>query len=152
MTKWLPFILVIAWMGLIFSFSHQDAHQSSQMSSTLNAQLIVLIETVLPVLASNIDETQLESTVRSVAHVGLYLVLGLYMTAALNPYIKPVLKLAGYSITFGIVYAITDEVHQYFIPGRAMTWGDIALDSLGVILGTGIMILMLRKAIIETNI
>jgi len=35
----------------------------------------------------------------------------------------------------GTVYGITDEIHQYFVPGRYFSYWDIAVDSIGSSLG-----------------
>jgi len=40
-----------------------------------------------------------------------------------------------YGILFGILYGISDEMHQYFVPGRIMSVWDMVADSLGVSLG-----------------
>lgn len=40
-----------------------------------------------------------------------------------------------YSILFGVVYGISDEIHQYFVPGRIMSVWDMVADGLGVCLG-----------------
>jgi len=32
-------------------------------------------------------------------------------------------------------YAVSDEFHQYFVPGRGPRWGDVMLDSFGAALG-----------------
>ena len=39
------------------------------------------------------------------------------------------------SFTTSILYAISDEVHQYFVPGRFATLTDLIFDTLGIILG-----------------
>lgn len=53
-----------------------------------------------------------------------------------------------YSIIIGIIYATTDEIHQYFIPGRSMSILDVFIDTLG--LCTGIVIfLILYNSIIK---
>jgi len=38
------------------------------------------------------------------------------------------------SVTFLIcaIYGILDEIHQYFVPGRHCSWGDMIADILGV--------------------
>ncbi len=40
-----------------------------------------------------------------------------------------------FAIFFGILYAISDEIHQYFVPGRKMDVLDVLADSLGVAAG-----------------
>lgn len=39
------------------------------------------------------------------------------------------------SVAFGILYGLSDEFHQYFVPGRDMDFWDFVADSLGVISG-----------------
>ena len=45
----------------------------------------------------------------------------------------------------GTFYAITDEIHQYFVPGRFCDWKDVCIDSAGVALGCLICSLIVRK-------
>lgn len=40
-----------------------------------------------------------------------------------------------YVISFAVVYAFLDEVHQYFVPSRYFDLYDFLLDSIGVIMG-----------------
>lgn len=49
---------------------------------------------------------------------------------------------AGTFITlgFGFLYACSDELHQYFVPGRSCQFKDVLIDTFGVI--TGIMLSM----------
>ena len=39
------------------------------------------------------------------------------------------------SFTTSIMYAISDEVHQYFVPGRFATLTDLIFDTSGIIIG-----------------
>ena len=39
-------------------------------------------------------------------------------------------------ILFSIFYGITDEIHQYFVPGRSASVSDVGLDSIGIMLST----------------
>ena len=39
-------------------------------------------------------------------------------------------------ILFSIFYGITDEIHQYFVPGRSASISDVGLDSIGIMLFT----------------
>ena len=40
------------------------------------------------------------------------------------------------AILFGVLYALTDEAHQMFVPGRAADAADLVADAIGVVLGT----------------
>jgi hypothetical protein len=41
---------------------------------------------------------------------------------------------ARYCVLFCVLFAISDEWHQTFIPGRGGTWVDVAIDSVGILL------------------
>ena len=51
------------------------------------------------------------------------------------------------SLLFGVFYAATDEVHQYFVPGRSARLFDVGLDTIGVL--TGIYIYLGVMALID---
>ncbi len=38
------------------------------------------------------------------------------------------------SILFGVIFALTDEIHQYFVPGRSCDPVDFLVDSIAIIL------------------
>ena len=37
------------------------------------------------------------------------------------------------AIMISLVYALLDELHQYFVPGRECSLGDFVIDSLGIL-------------------
>lgn len=68
-----------------------------------------------------------------VYHTLVYLILALYFSRALkntNPNI-PALNLIIFTIIFGVVYGISDEFHQSFIPGRSVSGFDVFIDGIG---------------------
>ena len=74
-----------------------------------------------------------DTILRKGAHLTEYAVLGGLLYRALG---REALALAT-----GIVYAATDELHQYFVRGRHASPVDIAIDAVGVAVG---MLLWLR--------
>lgn len=56
-------------------------------------------------------------------------------------------KCIFYAIITGIIYAITDELHQKIIPGRTCSFIDVLIDSFGII--TGVIIIYLFNLIIK---
>ena len=64
---------------------------------------------------------------RKLAHVGEYAVLGALLLRALG---RPLPAAA-----LGVAYAVTDELHQRFVPGRLGSPRDVAIDAVGVALG-----------------
>ena len=64
---------------------------------------------------------------RKLAHAAEYAVLGaLLLRATARP---------GIAFVLGSVYAVSDELHQAFVPGRAGSPLDVALDTVGVAVG-----------------
>lgn len=55
-----------------------------------------------------------------------------------------VAKAAGLAWMVGTLYAVSDEVHQFFVPGRSCEVRDMVIDSCGVAAGVLIMLLVQR--------
>ena len=121
--------LVGLWMVVIFLFSQQNATTSIDSSNWLSEIIASLIYNVG---SDKLIEEWIIMHIREFAHIGLYAVLGATLLYALNDheYFEQIL----YTLLIGIGYAIIDEIHQYFVPGRAFELYDILLDTLGVIL------------------
>ena len=67
---------------------------------------------------------------RFIYHIVEYAILSLFLYRALKINTKNPQTLA---ILITILYAITDELHQYFIPGRISNVFDITINSFGAI-------------------
>lgn len=73
---------------------------------------------------------------RKAAHVAEYAVLGLLLVRALG---RP---LAAFGL--GVMYAVTDEIHQHFVSGRNAALLDVAIDGAGVAIGIALFGLLRR--------
>jgi len=56
---------------------------------------------------------------------------------------KPKATLLAWCLT--IIFAITDEYHQYYVPGRSARLFDVGIDSLGSLIGLLPIIFRKRK-------
>lgn len=43
------------------------------------------------------------------------------------------------ALIISIAYAVSDEIHQRFVPHRSATIGDVAIDSIGILLALLVM-------------
>ena len=68
------------------------------------------------------------------------------MMALMSTYNAKTIIRVSISFGIGVIYAISDEIHQYFIPGRSGRVFDVIIDSFGVL--TGICIIMIILYII----
>ena len=143
MKRAIALILAAAWMVFIYSMSAKDAASSSVLSSGICYRLCRIfvkgfeemdMEARLEMAAS------LSFIVRKSAHFIEYTILGMLYGACFRsfgterPFVWPVLS--------GTLYAVTDEVHQMFVPGRSCQLSDVLIDAAGSALGAAIALLI----------
>jgi VanZ family protein len=135
-------MLVIGWMALIFYLSSQPASQSNEFSNQVTEVIVETIEKVAPEIASNWDLKELNHFIRKNAHFFSYFVLGVLVMNALyqKGYRKFVL-----SLIICILYSISDEIHQTFVPGRGGNIIDVIIDSSGSLIGIGLYLKVRRQ-------
>lgn len=94
------------WMGIIFLFS--SAPSLPQASSEL-----------------------LDMLIKKSAHFGEYAVLAILFYRALDSSDRRDRRLGLAALALAIGYAITDEIHQAFVPGRRPAIVDLGIDTAG---------------------
>jgi len=145
---------VIAWMGLIFSFSVETASESSETSGGF---ISFFMEKWLPGftdLSPAVQTAKIESVtyfVRKSAHFCIFAVLGFLTCAALRSCDVRTGRSFLFASLIGAVYAVSDEIHQTFVPGRAGMIRDVLLDTAGVLTGTAALTLILYLSIKMKN-
>ena len=123
-------LLAAACAGCIFWLSSKDGNQSQNMSDSVRGILMKLFG---PLLNSFI--------VRKFAHFFEYAVLGFLIGCALflsRRRFSPIT-----AVICSALYSISDEIHQYFVPGRACRIFDVGVDTLGALTGTLILALII---------
>lgn len=128
--KTLPWLLVILWMALIFYLSHQPATESSDLSAGLTEFIMGIINKILPNAIFGFEG--FHHVIRKNAHFFAYLVLGLLVANAMRGYRGRKVLVA---VLICVLYAMSDELHQTFIPGRAGQVMDVVIDSAGSVVG-----------------
>lgn len=123
-------LLTATVMVIIFMFSSDTGEESKEISQNL---LGIIIEFIGQFISHN--------TLRKIAHFTEFAALGFCMTGAVH-------------YTFGkrkfylpfipcVVYAISDEIHQHFVPERACRVFDMFVDSCGIATGIAIFLLII---------
>ena len=141
-------IIVAAIMAFIFFQSALPADLSSQESGRVVDLIIRLFQGILP-----IDRQTMVFIVRKGAHFTEYTILGGFLVPAVTewmavdktPVPDSVRSIRIISWLVGTLYAVTDEVHQYFVPGRSCELRDIGIDSCGVLAGVLVVSLLMRS-------
>ncbi len=122
-------LLTAAVMYIIFSFSSENGEQSKEVSEGV---LSIIIEYLGNIVSHNV--------LRKIAHFTEYAALGFCMSGAIcftfskNKFYIPLIPC--------VLYAVSDEIHQYFVPERACRVFDVFVDSCGSSVGILIFLLI----------
>ena len=115
-------ILLIAVLVTIFILSAQNGQESSSTSGW-----------VVELLTAILGSVPSESTIRTLAHFCEYAGLGfIFANFIFSIKNKPA---PIFSVLASSGYAVTDEIHQYFVPDRACQLSDWLVDTCGVVVG-----------------
>ena len=132
MKKKINIILVIIWMTFIFIMSSFNSTESSNQSSFI----VDIITNFIKI--SNVELLTL--IIRKLAHFTEYFILGMLvynMTTSYN-------KKRHLAIIICFMYALSDEIHQLFVPGRSCQILDMTIDILGATSGIYLLLLFLN--------
>ena len=134
-------------MIIIFNFSGQIGTESGNTSRKFTVQIIkILTGKSLSIHEPFVDN--LQSIIRKLAHFSIYTIGGFLIMNYQYETNKKEYKKLIYSIIFGGSYAITDEIHQVFVPGRSGNIFDVGIDTLGVI--TGVLIYITFRRVLKS--
>lgn len=137
--KKLCLILTICWMSIIFAFSARNADLSTQDSMSIGILFGRLIVPSFADMDSNMQVSfadMVDHPIRKMAHATEYAVLGFLLAGSYADQEKKRSRIIGIPILLGSLYAVSDELHQLFVPGRSCELMDMLIDSSGVVIGT----------------
>ncbi len=145
-------LAVFLWMTVIFLFSAEPANASSALSQDVSMRVLRALQMYVPGLITdrNIGTLSqvIEFPIRKLAHFLEYAVLGFLINVHLctvkNRFLSQpaILNRRWLPILISCLYAVTDEVHQLFVPGRAGRLFDVFVDTAGAAFGTLIFFLL----------
>ena len=139
-------VLLIATFVRIFCFSSQDGEKSSSVSRKVTTAVTQNVKKIQDMDSKERELTlnKIEHVIRKIAHFSIYTLVGILMMALMSTYDISKRKQILISILVGIMYATSDEIHQYFIPGRSAMVTDVLIDTAGVCLGVLIVLISLQ--------
>lgn len=124
-------IISVLIMIAIFKFSADNAEESNEISTGL-----------LDIVITYIGNFISHNVFREIAHFIEFAALGFFMTGAIYNTFN---KLKFYiPLIPCVLYGVSDEIHQIFVPDRAFELVDILIDSSGALLGIMIFILIIH--------
>jgi len=115
---WLPAIM---WAAVIFSFSSNPTGRASEIHWE-------------------------DFLIKKSGHIFVYSVLTIFLYRAFFNYRFGEKLSAKYTFVVNVLYAISDEFHQSFTPGREPTVRDILIDSFAIVTVLYLILKYLPKA------
>ncbi len=128
----ISWVLVILCMLVIFSLSAQNGEESSDLSGSF-------VDSILAWLNIRVDEGVLRTCAHGLEFMGLSM---LFFNAIYATWKKNITIIIAFVCT--VCYAVTDEIHQIFVPDRAFQISDIIVDSTGAMIGAVVSYLILK--------
>ena len=149
--RWITLVLIILNMSVIFGFSAEQASSSKDTSKKVTETLLELTIPHFkekPEAEKNEMVKKADSIVRTLAHFSEYTLLGFLAFLHLSFYKLSKIKSASFAFAGCALYAILDEIHQIFVPGRSFQFIDILTDTSGCLLGIlslGMLLYIVKK-------
>ncbi len=116
--QWLPWLAVLAVMALIFLASSVSGLRVS-------------------------DDAAVDKPFRVTGHLLEFGALAGLLLVALSWGRQPRLRDATLALGITVVYALSDELHQSFVPDRTGRLDDVVTDTVGAVIGIGVAWLVL---------
>ena len=127
-------IFSVAVAVVIFKLSCDTGEESAELSGGL---LAIIIDFIGRYISHNL--------LRKIAHFCEYMALGFFVSGAISFTFDR--RKIYFPLPICMLYSVSDEIHQYFVPGRACRIFDVFVDSCGSL--TGILVFLLLIFIIE---
>lgn len=147
MKKYLKFIILILWMTIIFYLSSQPSSDSTNTTNVIVNRLFYIYKLLLNSnITIDLFSNYIFTPLRKLAHFSEFAILAMLFYININNDNKVI-----YSFVLSLIYSISDEIHQLFVPGRFCSIGDIVIDACGIIFGLFLIHLICNKCIKETE-
>ena len=145
-SQWTIFYLlpVLLWMSLVFTASTESGDDKHTRGLILQVFTFFMPNQVHSWSPTTVDAVDFYT--RKTAHVTEYLVLTLLAVRAAQFLLPQQKRRAAYlAWCIGFLYACTDEYHQTFVPTRTGQFKDVLVDSIGITLALGCVLLWIRR-------
>ncbi len=144
----LTLLPVLLLMGMIYGFSAQPGEKSMETSGEVVDIVLDVTEPELeqkPIEEQEIIISNTQFWVRKTAHFSEFCALGFFLALHCLLWSKRFYPL--FAGLIGVLYAVSDELHQMKVGSRTPQIRDVLIDSTGVFFG--IVILVLLYALIK---
>lgn len=146
-------IMLLAVMTAVFFFSAEPADRSQETSDGFIFKVVSVFYPKIKTMTEKQWNDFLEKVsnpVRKFAHFSIYGLMGVFSILSIISYRNPKYGIRCiFAWLVCILYAVSDEIHQFFSAGRSCEFRDMLIDSSGALLGivvmTGICIIVRKR-------
>lgn len=147
LNKILLWSLVLLVMAVIYGLSAQTSAESKALSGKTIRVIAVFLVPGFHDLSEG-QQAQLvrewQSLVRKAAHLIIYMVLGAISCLALLQHEIDRRWQAAGALGICIAFAVSDEIHQFFVSGRGPQITDVFVDAAGALIGISLVFMALK--------
>lgn len=148
MKKTFLILMIIYYSFIIWSFSSHPADVSAKESKSITGiiydKFAVHIEKFSD-MGRELFVAKTDSFIRKCAHFTLFFFFSLIISLYVNCYKRDAAVFLITVFLTGVIFAVSDEIHQLFVPGRGCQLRDVLIDSNGVLAGGIIFDIMKRS-------
>lgn len=137
-------VLTIATFVTIFIFSSQKGDESGSTSRNFTRKVIEILQ-----IDKHLNESEKENLIensqfiiRKLAHFTIYTIAGINIFGFVNTFDMKKKNKILCALLVGIMYAISDEIHQMFSGDRMPAIRDVFIDSCGALFGICIFLVI----------
>ena len=134
-------LAAIAWMAAIFIVTQLPYFTGKNTGQVIQKVVVAEQHAVSAPSADSININELNLLVRKTTHIIVFGILACLLYKSLESFRFSY----GLAWLLTVVYAITDEWHQSFMPGRVAAYQDVLFDSFGALVALVTLFLIGKK-------
>ena len=141
-------IAIVAWLLVIFYFSAQNSSESTVQSKGFTFNIVKMVNSFankINIIKEMPTDDKINDIVdmvnppmRKFAHGTVYFILAILVLLLLGTNVDNFWRNVLIAILCCFLYALADEYHQTFVPGRSGEFVDALIDTMGATLGCAI--------------
>ncbi|MBR3759646.1 MAG: VanZ family protein [Ruminococcus sp.] len=148
-------LLSVICMAAIFCFSLENSDESSETSMKFTKTAVNIAVDDFDDLPEKKQLSILDKAsfiIRKSAHFSLFAMLGFLISMSVGRRRLFSTASAGVML-FCFLYAVSDEIHQSFVPGRSCEFRDMMIDTSGALAGmlASVAIIFIHRKITENR-
>ncbi|MEH7248030.1 VanZ family protein [Neobacillus niacini] len=140
-------VAAIAWMVSIFFATQLPYFTGQNTAKVIRKAFINETKTIGVQSDSTVDINELNLIVRKVTHIIVFGILAFLLFKSLET-----LRFSYmFACLLTVLYVLSDEWHQSFMPGRVAAYWDVLFDSVGAMIALLISYLIISRKIEKTG-